>query len=52
MARREVMDQRVGVLMTKPQYAALFAAADAAGLSLNAFFRQALMAALKKGAAE
>ena len=41
MAKREVKVHRVNCLLTMSQYKAIKAAADAAGLGLSAYMRQA-----------
>jgi uncharacterized protein (DUF1778 family) len=49
MKKRDTMQRRVNCLMTQPQYQAVSKAAEEAGLSLAAFIRQAVIAAINKG---
>ena len=48
MKKRDTMQRRVNCLMTQPQYEAANDAAEKAGLSLAAFIRQAVIAAVKE----
>jgi len=49
MKKKETIKHRVNCLMTGPQYEAAVRAANEAGLSLAAFIRLAVIAAVKRG---
>jgi hypothetical protein len=49
MKKRDTMERRVNCPMTQAQYEAANKAAEAAGLSLAAFIRQSVIAAINRG---